>query len=1291
MPSPLSSLAALQVTTPSLVGDSLSVDSSVLPFIILADVNTLRIEISFASQIQILGSFTNVTVNNTNYHQFTGSINLDPTVLNTQILLLGRNYNPANSWIAAASRVVGETFVDPNGNVQLVTIAGSSALIQPTWSLVLNGLTTDGSVTWKNIGQLAISPTKKFSIIFFSSGNAIRIGPPSAVRAYKGPTSCKLEWAVPLFSGTFLGVRVMLSSDPTGITVPFTQFGDLVNNVTRSEDVVISSDTETTVDGNQTIVTTTSSTQEVNYGSVVINSSDVNTNIFYALVSTVMEDPVTNSIYESTQNGPVLCGFVDLKKANPTDFIALQRKEDIAGRIIAQVTRNYPDLDLTARSELRDLMVDPFSVETSNMSVREWFARASQSISAVSQIDDANKDGFSDTFQESPIKQQLAKAFGFSSDGIQALINKQFDLLGEPAGIVRGGSSNSVTRVTFYTYQVPTQTANFQAGVVVSTVPDSNTPSLTFVTRGSATVVPSSAEAFYDPTQGWWAVTVPAECQSVGKVGNVGARTIRNIVTGAPSGWNVLNLVRADNGRDKESNNDYAARIQDRLVTGVDSGSAKGYLQLARETPGIIKAQVVAANDLDMLRDWDPLRKKHIFGTVDIYTRGTTISEQVEQVPFVYQVVGTPGVYDTYTTLQLLDHTKLKFSINGFAFLPFLPYTAVELRVQNGSQSFFLGTKNAQFDNTNGHMILDPTEFSYEYIGDSISLTKQNHKINGVDATNLAAVAAISGASVNIGTYQLLLRLQSPLSRVSQFQPVLGVNSISGPTTGVIDSNITRLRKVADFLLLGGSNEAGDTIEIDSTISSLATKTIKFTSATMLVDSGMDISIDPNGVPGNVLSVRSLDLTTLYQFGIDYTIVPLDKYRTYGIKLKTGGAIALQATVLVAYNKFNLIENLTLNSQELVVLQGTIPTFLRNKGFVKNTWLPESHGQTSLILDSVLISAGIPYKNRYLKVTFNNGITDVVMKEGVDYFLEVDSVSGATSIKRIITGKIPDKGTVKVTYFTTEVFSISSEFPAFVEQLVGKVAASKNAGADVVVKSMLANAVDLSLVVELNTNADPAVIDPRIRTVIGTVFDNATDQLSQSELVRQIKAINGVKNVRIPLTKCARSNGSYEVGFILPTNTEWIVLNQDPAFLSQLTIPARAFITSASVLPNATIPGGGLVDSYVGLLFEGESYRRSFSLQDFLQNSTVPSFYIVGVNDKIDINTPLNNFLGDGKSFDYPGRVLITLPNTVGNPALQAYRITYQTFNNDGADDITISNTEYLVPGKILVNYVTGA
>src|SRR5208337_2161806 len=233
-----------------------------------------------------------------------------------------------------------------------------------------------------------------------------------------------------------------------------------------------------------TTVTNVQTTMTTNYSSVTIPSVYINAQEFYALFSTVIQEPATNTVYESVQNGPLTCGFVNLKLVSPTDFPVLQRKEDIAARLVANITRQRPTLDLSPRSEIRDIFVDPFSIEAANMSVREWFARVSTSISAISQVDCTTGTGVSDPFQSSPYKQQIARAYGLSAVNTQSLINAQFDLLGEQAGLTRLGATQSTVVLTFYTYTRPTSSITIPEGAVVATSPDSNTSSQNFITQG---------------------------------------------------------------------------------------------------------------------------------------------------------------------------------------------------------------------------------------------------------------------------------------------------------------------------------------------------------------------------------------------------------------------------------------------------------------------------------------------------------------------------------------------------------------------------------------------------------------------------------------------------------------------------------------------------------------------------------------------------------------------------------------------------------------------------------------
>jgi hypothetical protein len=65
-----------------------------------------------------------------------------------------QTYMNANNWVATTSYTTGTTIIDSNGNGQKCIVAGTSSVSTPSWSTSLFTYTTDGAVTWQNIGPL---------------------------------------------------------------------------------------------------------------------------------------------------------------------------------------------------------------------------------------------------------------------------------------------------------------------------------------------------------------------------------------------------------------------------------------------------------------------------------------------------------------------------------------------------------------------------------------------------------------------------------------------------------------------------------------------------------------------------------------------------------------------------------------------------------------------------------------------------------------------------------------------------------------------------------------------------------------------------------------------------------------------------------------------------------------------------------------------------------------------------------------------------------------------------------
>src|SRR5208337_1185675 len=393
-------------------------------------------------------------------------------------------------------------------------------------------------------------------------------------------------------------------------------------------------------------------------------------------------------------------------------------------------------------------------------------------------------------------------------------------------------------------------------------------------------------------------------------------------------------------------------------------------------------------------------------------------------------------------------------------------------------------------------LTLNPNDIAYTYVGNTTTYAKVAQNIMGVPATNQAAIAALSGAIPGTYSFQLFFREKSTFIHEPVLQPVVQVYAVTGEPvpagTGSVNPNLISLVHTSDFLLNGGSNDAGDLVEIAIESSPVTNTITALTAAPVLIDTAMDVPLDANGNPLNILSVRSTDSSTLYQYGVDYKIAAYGPYHQYALQVltssiaisqlqitggnlltvtannefamgalitfsgitdpswtflnnqivtvgtatptqftasytsgnfgpstvsgvATGSAIQNNQQIVITYNQFGLYERLNFVADEVQVLSGSLPSTLDNDGFVHNTWLPQSYttgipatpitqAGYSLILDgwdglynttdggldvagslaldpSGLVGNSVPYTSRYIKVTYNNGVIDVVMKE----------------------------------------------------------------------------------------------------------------------------------------------------------------------------------------------------------------------------------------------------------------------------------------------------------------------
>jgi hypothetical protein len=85
------------------------------------------------------------------------SLNTGPTLFEN---LFPTWIDPSTSiplWKKGTAFTLNQLVSDPNGNVEIVTAAGTSGNTAPAWNATIGGSTTDGGVTWKDLGPLVPS------------------------------------------------------------------------------------------------------------------------------------------------------------------------------------------------------------------------------------------------------------------------------------------------------------------------------------------------------------------------------------------------------------------------------------------------------------------------------------------------------------------------------------------------------------------------------------------------------------------------------------------------------------------------------------------------------------------------------------------------------------------------------------------------------------------------------------------------------------------------------------------------------------------------------------------------------------------------------------------------------------------------------------------------------------------------------------------------------------------------------------------------------------------------------
>lgn len=392
-----------------------------------------------------------------------------------------------------------------------------------------------------------------------------------------------------------------------------------------------------------------------------INNGILNSDVFGAVldeeplfyvVTAVYFDKKTGNYVESRYSQELSGTTLPLDRT--TRGIPIRDQTLVARDYINEIQKAAPALSLIPGSTVREVHIEPFSNEAEKVYFLLDFVHRTKSFTALLQIDDPNLTGTSIDVSLSQYKQQLRSALGIVDDAVvQNLIDGAFDSLSENFGVPRQGLRSAIVTQTFYMTTAPTRDMLVAQNAVVSSSTNPSAPR--FSTRGAVYMFSSNPKQYYNIEKGRYEVKIEMIAQTAGSVGNVPAETLDTVVGGA-SGFKTINDVAADYGRDAQSNLELAETAS-RALFSLDTGTEGGYLQAAAATTGLFEAKLVKSGDSFMMRDWDPVRLKHIGGKVDIYVKGSIERTITESFAFQFEVAKNSR-FDVIDAAQLIFRAR---------------------------------------------------------------------------------------------------------------------------------------------------------------------------------------------------------------------------------------------------------------------------------------------------------------------------------------------------------------------------------------------------------------------------------------------------------------------------------------------------------------------------------------------------------------------------------------------------------------------------------------------------------
>lgn len=1064
------------------------------------------------------------------------------------------------------------------GNIVVTTTSGTVDIVEyydgnPNWYAAISdmdlGANTITFTPYSTDSVPVAGPTTTITITVVEDPSAeVTVASPTALTTDVSFESVFIGWDANS-EADLVGYNVYASTSPAGgldgyirvnsslITDPFTTV-DVVVDTTTTIAVVGAVRTTTTEDTIETVEKFKYEISEFN-GAALVSGQPL-----YIVVTAVVYDAL--NFLETESNYTTELAVTPFAVSSLNVSIPTRKREAVVEGLVTEITTADELIDVKPGTTTNDVHIHPPSTEFEKAYFIADFMIRAQSYSTLLALDDADGDGVSDPVETSPYKQALKVAMGASTDlEVQQLIDDIFTSKALDDGVVRESAQPASCPYLFYRTTLPVRDVDVLAGTIVSTEGDPvrGEAAQQYATTSRIFVAQANVPSYYNATTQRYEFLTYIQAVTAGVEGNQDAGTIVVVNSNPSVSLQGINLEKARNGTDRETN----TRLAERAVAaarGADYSTKNGYLKTALANPSVINAVVVGACDCFMQRDWNGFLHKHLKGVVDIYIKGLIPRDCTESVSHSYYS-------QTNNTVSVEDDTNFIFQVDKLGGLLDISsdYPLFEVSsVQNITRGGFYDVDLLTFLSSGDQFQLDASNSTNSTLGlastDVVQATfrwKDGSKAS-LECQPVRSIATVTGELSGVlveGTTYFFDKSEDPLQLGNSVLASDGIKIVPG--CGTVDYQDTPTLNGGDYEELENWPVCLDSIVVTDVGASTEYELDEdyfISSYQRVLFTGEDqnasyVTPQPLIHPGVIESSIVVTAPGVLTLGVDYTVSTTDGITS--ILALASGALSSGQAYTVEYRvstpvRFTAIAIATGEDYNSAIEDGDtvevnyrleIPTgaYVYTSG--------ESHamvGTSSISLDR----RGVVESS----IVVTQGATTYDL--GVDYLVSIGSDDTDTNIQRISSGSILDGASVDVAYRSSEQFEVVYSYNSLLQVVQDTVDANRPAGSDVLVKGIQLNGIDLSLTVVPLVGVSTQVLDSRVRSALSEFFNTLPlgTGVRQADIIRVVGCVDGVDYVVVPLLKMTRSEGSLVVRETL-VSPEWSLFGTDvsSAFTSQ--------------------------------------------------------------------------------------------------------------------------------------------